>query len=132
VRGVFDQLTPNVHDHFGLADQFAWQNLKAARTGARVWIRRNWIVAGGWSDFWLFSATDGYYNSSGTILARDPTGRSGTHIAEEFDLQTSYRYDQNLEFGAGLGRVLPGQFLFNTGHSSPYTYSFVMMSYNFF
>ena len=30
---------------------------------------------------------------------------------EEYDIQSSYRVDRNLEFGVGFGRVLPGEFL---------------------
>lgn len=132
VHGTFDQIAPNVHDHLGLADQFAWQNLKMLRAGVRVWLRRNWVVAGSWQDYWLTSRTDGFYNSSGAIVARDPQGLAGAHIAEEYDIQASYRLDRNLEFGAGLGRVLPGNFLANTGHRSSYTYPYLLMSYNFF
>jgi hypothetical protein len=132
VHGTFDQLYPNIHDHLGLADQFGRQNLKAVRSGARVWLRRNWIAAAAWNDYWLVSATDGYYNSSGAIVARDSRGLSGTHIAEEYDVQTSYRFDRNLEFGVGLGRVLPGNFLVKTKHPAAYTYPYLMMSYNFF
>lgn len=131
VHGTFDQISPNVHDHLGLADQFAWQNLKMLRAGVRVWLRRNWILAGAWEDYWLTSATDGVYSSSGSIVARDSRGLSGTHIGEEYDIQSSYRIDRNLEFGAGLGRVLPGHFLASTGHRSPYTYPYILMSYNF-
>lgn len=131
-RGTFDQLYPNVHDHLGLADQFARQNLKAVRSGARVWLRRNWTLAGTWNDYWLASATDALYNSSGTIVARDAKGASGKHIAEEYDLETSYRVNRDLELGAGLGRVLPGEFLVKTHHPSAYTYPYVMMNYNFF
>ncbi|MBV8728198.1 MAG: alginate export family protein, partial [Acidobacteriia bacterium] len=132
LHGTFDQLYPNIHDHLGLADQFARQNLKAVRTGARVWLRLDWILAAGWNDYWLASATDAYYNSSGSVVARDATGHAGTHIADEFDIQTSYRYDRNLEFGIGFGRVTPGEFLIKTKHPAIYTYPYVMMSYNFF
>ena len=132
VRGTFDQLFPNIHDHLGLADQFGWQNLRATRAGARIWLRRNWIVASAWNDFWLARATDGFYNSSSTILAIDPKGRSGTHIAEEYDIQTSYRFDRNLELGTGYARVLPGEFLVKTKHPASYSYPYLMMSYNFF
>jgi Alginate export len=128
---AFDQLSPNVHDHFGTADQFAWQNLKAVRAGARFWILRNWTLAAAWNDFWLASARDPYYNSSGAVAARDATGRSGTHIAEEYDLETFYRLNRELELGAGVGRILPGEFLTRTGHGA-YTYPFVMLNYNFF
>jgi hypothetical protein len=132
IHGTFDQLFPNIHDHLGLADQFAWQNLKAVRAGARIWLRRNWTVAPIWNDYWLASATDGYYNSSGTIVARDSTGLSGTHIADEYDIQTSYRVDRNLEFGLGLGHIVPGEFLIKTKHPASYNYPYIMMSYNFF
>ncbi len=132
IHHTFDQIAPNVHDHLGLADQFAWQNLRMFRAGVRVWLRRNWIVAGSWQDYWLASATDGFYNSSGVIVTRDPRGLSGTHIGEEYDIQTSYRLDRNLELGAGIGRMLPGSFLTNTGLRSPYNYPYILLSYNFF
>lgn len=132
VHGTFDQLFPNIHDHLGLADQFAWQNLKAVRVGARIWLRRNWTVAPIWNDYWLASATDGFYNSSGTIVARDSIGLSGTHIGEEYDIQTSYRVDRNLEFGVGLGHIVPGEFLIRTKHPASYNYPYIMMNYNFF
>lgn len=132
VHGTFDQISPNVHDHLGLADQFAWQNLKMIRAGVRIWLRRNWVLASAWQDYWLASRTDGFYNSSGSIVARDPNGLSGTHIGEEYDVQASYRIDRNLEFGAGLGHVLPGSLLAKTGHSAAYTYPYILMSYNFF
>lgn len=131
-HGTFDQLYPNIHDHLGLADQFARQNLKAIRSGVRLSLRRNWTVASAWNDYWLASATDGFYNSAGATVARDPKGKSGTHIAEEYDLETSYRVNRDLELGAGLGRVLPGEFLIKTHHPAPYTYPYLMLNYNFF
>jgi hypothetical protein len=131
-RGTFDQLYPNVHDHLGLADQFAWQNLKAVRGGVRVWVRRNWTVAGVTGDYRLASAKDGFYQALGPIVARDPKGLSGTHIGTEYDIQTSYRLNRDLEFGAGIGHIVPGAFLKNTNHPEAYTYPYVMMSYNIF
>jgi hypothetical protein len=132
VHGMFDQISPNVHDRLGLADQFAWQNLKMVRAGVRVWARRNWIFAAAWQDYRLASRTDGFYNSSASIVARDARGLSGDHIGEEYDIQTSYRLDRNLEFGAGFGHVLPGTFLARTGHGAAYSYPYILMSYNFF
>ena len=87
-HGTFDQISPNLHDHLGLADQFARQNLKAVRFGARVWLRSNWILAAAWNDYWLASPTDALYNSSAGVVARDLKGLSGTHIGEEYDIQT--------------------------------------------
>lgn len=132
VHGTFDQLYPNIHDHHGLVDQVAWQNLKEIRTGIRISPRRNWTFAAIYNDWWLASATDAFYSSSGSVIARDTKGLSGTHIGEECDLETSYRVNRQLEFGAGIGRILPGGFLAHTGHDRNYTYPYVMMNYNFY
>ncbi len=132
VHGTFDQLYPNIHDHHGLADVIAWQNLKSIRAGARISLLRNWILAGAYNDWWLANATDGFYSASGVIVARDPTGMSGTHIGREFDLQTSHRMNRNLELGAGVGYILSGDFLLRTHHAGSYTYPYVMVNYNVF
>lgn len=131
-RGTFDQIYPNIHGHHGIADQVAWQNLKEIRAGLRTSVRRNWTVAGTYNEWWLASAKDGFYNSSGSIVARDPTGSSGTHIGREFAFETTFRLNRDLEFGTGIGHVIPGGFLIrmNRGHS--YTYPYVLMNYNVF
>jgi hypothetical protein len=132
LHGTFDQIYPNTHDHHGLADQIAWQNLKSVRSGVRVSLRRNWILASAYNGWWLASATDGFYGSSGSIVARDSKGLSGTHIGNEYDVQSSYRLDRDIEFGAGVGYVRSGEFLLRTNHARSYTYPYVMLNYNFF
>ena len=132
VHGTFDQLYPNIHDHHGLADMIAWQNLKSVRAGVQASIRSNWIVAGAYNDWWLANAADAFYNASGAIVARDPTGMSGTHIGREYDVQTSYRPNRHLELGVGLGYVRSGDFLLRTHHAASCTYPYVMANYNVF
>ncbi len=132
VHGTFDQLYPNIHDHHGLADQIAWQNLKSVRSGIKVSVRNNWVLAAAYNGWWLASAADGFYNSSGSIVARDPKGLSGTHVGNEYDAQASYRLDRNLELGAGIGYIRSGEFLIRTNHARSYTYPYVMANYNFF
>jgi len=132
VHETFDQIYPNIHDHHGIADQIAWQNLKSARSGVKVSVRGNWVVAAAYNGFWLANAADGFYNSSGGIVARDPQGLSGTHIGNEYDVQTSYRLDRNLELGAGVGYIRSGEFLLRSHHARSYTYPYVMINYNFF
>jgi hypothetical protein len=130
VRGTFDQLYPNNHDQHGLADQLAWQNLRSIRAGVRLSIRPNWMLSGAYNDWWLASANDGFYGASGAIVARDPSGRSGTHIGREYDVQSSYRLNRNLEFGVGLGYIRACEFLVRTNRAHSYTYPYVMLNYN--
>ena len=132
VHGTFDQLYPNIHDHHGLADQVAWQNLISLRSVFRISPRRNWMISGAYNDWWLASAKDGFYNSSGSIVARDTKGLSGTHIGVELDAQTSYRINREVEIGAGIGHIFSREFLVNLGKAHSYTYPYVMMQYNFF
>jgi hypothetical protein len=131
-HGTFDQISPNVHGHNGLADQVAWQNLKEIRGGARISVRRNWNVAATYNNWWLASATDAFYNSSGGVVARDSSGRSGTHIGQEYDVEAILRVNRLLEFGAGVGTVFPGGFLKRTGHDRTYIYPYIMLNYNFY
>jgi len=130
-HGTFDQLYPNIHDHHGLADQVAWQNLKSVRTGARFSVRPNWMLAGMYNEYWLASATDAFYNSSGGVVARDPKGLSGSHIGREFDAETSYRFDRNFELGLGFGYFRSGGFLTRAHRAASYRYPYFMLNYNF-
>lgn len=129
-RETFDQLYPNIHDHHGLADQIAWQNLKSIRAGVRLSLRPNWMVAWAYNDWWLANAADAFYNASGIAVARDPLGRSGSHIGREYDAQASYRYSRHLEFGAGVGYIRSGDFLVRTNHAHSYSYPYLMLNYN--
>jgi len=65
-------------------------------------------------------------------VGRDTRGLSGTHIGEEYDAETSYRFNRQLELGSGFGRIFPGAFLANTHHDHAYSYPYVMVNYNFF
>lgn len=128
-RATWLQVYPAVHDSSGLADQVGWQNLKEFRTGSRFFVARNWAVAGVYVDWYLANAKDAFYNASGTVIGRDTTGKSGTHIGQELDLETSYRLSRQIEVGAGISHILPGEFLKQTTPGKTYTYSYVMISY---
>jgi hypothetical protein len=85
VHGTFDTMYSS-HGRFGISDQFGWQNLVADRAGITVEPHRRWTVTAQYLDFWLAGATDALYNSSGGSIVRDATGKSGTHVGEEFDV----------------------------------------------
>ena len=44
----------------------------------------------------------------------------------------SSQVELDLEFGLGIGHIVPSDFLKNTNHPAAYTYPYVMMSYNIF
>jgi hypothetical protein len=132
VRGTFDQLYPNIHDHHGLADQIAWENLVSYRTVVRVPVLKEWMVSVAFNDWYLASANDAFYNSSGSVVVRDTKGLSGRHIGYEWDAQTSYRLNKDVEIGTGVGRIISGSLLTRLGKARAYTYPYLLMQYNFF
>lgn len=93
-HGTFDTMYPTAHDRFGIADQFGWQNIVAERAGITIEPHRRWTVTTQWLDLWLASATDALYNTSGSAIVRDTTGKSGTHVGQEGDVYTWYELNR--------------------------------------
>lgn len=129
VHGAFDTMYPTAHDRFGIADLFGWQNLQAARAGFTLEPRRRWTVTAQYLDFWLASATDALYNTSGGSIVRDATGRSGTHVGEEYDVYTWFELSRNVNLGVGMGHLLPGGFLAATTKGPTYNYPYFAINF---
>jgi hypothetical protein len=128
-HGTFDTMYPTAHDRFGITDQFGWQNIVAERVGLTIEPRHRWSVTAQYLDFWLASATDALYNTSGGIIVRDTTGNSGTHIGQEFDAYTWYELNRHVNVGVGLGRLMGGEFLEKTTKGPNYTYPYFAINF---
>ena len=128
-HGAFDTMYPTAHDRFGIADQFGWENIAAERAGITAEPHRRWTVTAQYLDFWLASATDSLYNTSGGSIVRDTTGRSGTHIGEEFDVYTWFELNRHVNLGAGVGHLMPGTFLANTTKGPTYNYPYFAINF---
>lgn len=128
-RGTFDTMYPTAHDRFGVTDQFGWQNIRAARAGFTIEPRRRWTVTAQYLNFWLASATDSLYNTSGGAIVRDAAGKSGKHIGEEVDAYTWYELNRHINLGVGVGHILPGEFLANTTKGPHYNYPYFAINF---
>jgi hypothetical protein len=128
-HGTFDTMYPTAHDRFGVADQFGWQNIVADRAGVTFEPFRRWTVTGQYLDFWLASATDALYNTSGGSIVRDTTGKSGTHIGEEFDAYTWFEVNRHVNLGVGVGHLMPGAFLARTTKGPTYNYPYFAINF---
>jgi hypothetical protein len=127
IHGAFDTMYPTAHDRFGIADQFGWQNIVAGRAGATINPHRRWSVTAQYLDLWLASAKDAAYNSSGGVILRDPTGKSGTHLGQELDAYAWYEINREVHVGAGIGHLLPGEFIDKAGKGAAYTYPYFVI-----
>ena len=125
VHRTFDTLYPTAHDRFGIVDLFGWQNIRAVRAGATMTPRRRWTVTGQHLQFWVASAEDAVYNTSGGAIVHGtvPVG-IGTHLGKEFDVYSWYELNRHLNIGAGYGQFDAGSYLshLTTGHVYRYPY----------
>ena len=128
-HGTFDTMYPTTHDRFGITDQFGWQNIIATRGGISIEPRRRWTVTAQYLDFWLASATDSLYNISGSSVLRDTTGKSGTHIGEEFDIYTWFELNRHVNFGVGVGHLMPGTYLADLSKGPTYNYPYFAINF---
>ena len=123
-RQTFDQLFASVHSVYGLADQVGWRNMRDVRSGFEFFATRKLEIRADWYDFYLATAQDGLYNSSGarTVLNRRATS---THVGMEADLQGLYQLSGSTSFGAGIARLFPGAYLKQSTAGSAYTYPYM-------
>lgn len=129
IHGTFDTMYPTAHDRFGIADQFGWQNIKAVRAGGTVEPHNRWTVTAQWLDFWLASATDALYNTSGGAIARNATGAAGNHIGNEADAYTWYELNRHVNVGVGVGHIFPGEYLKTMEKGSNFTYPYFALNF---
>jgi hypothetical protein len=129
VHATFDTMYPTAHDRFGIADLVGWQNIISERVGLTIEPRHRWTITGQYLDVWLASATDALYNSSGAAIVRDATGKSGTHVGEEYDGYTWYELNRHLNVGVGVGHLQGGEFLQKTTKAPNYNYPYFAINF---
>ena len=129
IHSTFDTMYPTAHDRFGITDLFGWQNIVAERAGLTVEPRHRWTLTGQYLDLWLATARDGLYNTSGGLITRDASGKSGTHIGQEVDTYSWYELNSHVNIGAGFGHLFGGEFLARTSKGPSYTYPFFAINF---
>jgi len=129
VRETLDPIYPNVHDKFGFADQFSGRNFKDVRAGVETKLPHGINATLEYNNWFLASAFDGLFTPQGNLVARSATGTAGTHIGNEIDLITTFKLRGPVQAGAGIGYIIPGEFLKNTTPGKPYVYPYVVFTY---
>lgn len=108
---TFNQLFPWGHTYFGYLDLVGRQNIVDPNLQLTV-TPSPWLLVGLQGHFfYLASARDALYNSSGTALFVDPTGRSGNHVGNEIDFYTNIHLSKRQDVLIGYSHLFVGQFL---------------------
>jgi hypothetical protein len=130
-RGTFDQLFPSGHDKLGFSDQVGWRNIKDFRAGLETKPTKNVTAVFEYNNWYLASASDALYSSSGAAVVRSATGAGGTHVGQEIDLTGTWTFAKAFTAGAGVAHIFPGAFLKTATPGNPYTYPYFVMVYKF-
>jgi hypothetical protein len=128
IRGTYDPLYAALHDKFGFADQIAGRNLKDIRGGVEAKLPHGIGAMIEFNDWRLASRFDGIYTAQ-ALVARSLSGTAGTHVGNEIDVITTWKMKGPVQGGAGLGYIIPGEFLKNTTPGKHYIYPFVVFTY---
>lgn len=128
---TFDTLYPTGHDKLGLADQVGWRNIRDWRFGVEAKPAKALkasLVGHSWR---LASASDGLYNAAGALIARSADGSAGTHVGEEVDAQGVWSVSKQVQLGAGVGHIFPGEFLQRATPGRACTFPYLMATWAF-
>jgi len=127
---TFDQLYPSNHDKYGFADLVGRRNLEQFRVGVQENIGEKWKIKQAFEGYWLATANDNFYASSGAISVPAHPG-SSRHVGNELDLIAEYQLNKGINFGFGYGRLFAGQFLRTATEGHDYGYPYAYVEYNF-
>jgi hypothetical protein len=127
---TFDQLYPSNHDKFGFADQVGRRNLVQLRAGVEESPFRGWKLKQAVEGYWLATAFDNFYASSGAVAVAAHPGASG-RIGTELDLVAEYQWVRGLSFGFGFARLFAGPFLKSATPGHDYVYPYAYLQYEF-
>lgn len=113
-HGTFNQLFPFGHYYLGWLDLVGRQNIEDLN-GQLAFYPTHWITtAFQYHMFRLDSARDALYNSAGTALRQDPTGRAGTDVGDEIDLITNFHLSRHQDILLGYSKLYEGNFIRDT------------------
>lgn len=128
-HGTFDTMFPTAHDRFGIADLFGWQNIQSERAGLTIEPRKRWTITAQYLNFWLASAVDSLYNTSGGVIVTDASGKWGKHIGQEFDAYTWYELNRHVNVGVGVGHLQGAEFLQHNTKGPNYNYPYFALNF---
>lgn len=130
VASTFDQIYPTPHNKTGLADQIGWVNLHNLASTFEITPWRKLVIRANAHDWRLAEAKDGVYLVNGTLIFRDLTGRSGTHVGQEADILGTYTTGPHT-VSLGYGHIFPGPFLKKFSQGAGLNYFYLNVGYRF-
>ena len=118
---TFSNLFPSVHRFLGSMDYTGWSNIAAWSVGAGLEPARRLRFKLSYFAFALATDRDHWYRAGGyntgapSEIYRTAVPGAGTDLAQELDVNATWRLGKHLQLEGGLSAFLVGQFIKNTG-----------------
>lgn len=120
---TFDDLYPAGYNKYGMADPFAWRNLRNISGSADWVLSKRWRIGLGYRSFWLAAIQDGLYLKGDLFLTRNALATSD-NAGSQASVMTTCELSGSWQLSAGLARFFPGPYLtgsaFRGRFSTPY------------
>jgi Alginate export len=111
---TFNQLFPSGHSYFNAEDLFGRQNINDFHVELGFF-PANWMrFTAGYHLLSLDQARDALYNSSGSVVRQDSTGRSGTDVGNAISGTVQFHLDNHQMINISYGHLFSGTFIKDT------------------
>ncbi|MBY0406473.1 MAG: alginate export family protein, partial [Rickettsiales bacterium] len=109
-------------------DYFQWENLHAPKFRVEFQPSKDLRIDTGYNGYWLASDTDRWNVAN----LRDPTGRSGDFLGQEYDIRLRYKVHANLDANLGYAYFKPGEFTQALSRNAPSHFAYVELTFSLF
>jgi hypothetical protein len=123
-RGTFDFLYGLNQPFFSVTGMVGWKNLVEPRTGIEITPIRRVTFTVDYRDVGLATVSDGLYNSAGTRIVLNRKATS-SHVGNSIEAQGLWTVTPKTTIGIGLGDLMAGEFLRQSGKASGYIYPYL-------
>lgn len=115
VRSTFDNVYGAIDAYvYGWMNVVPWMNLEDYQASFTVHPAKNLKVRVEYNYFRLADPKDAWYYSTGKVMRKDPTGIAGRDLGHEINLLGQLKVSKTIDFLAGYGCFLPGNFVSKT------------------
>ena len=129
-HGTFDDLYPAGFNKYGIADPFAWRNIRYPGLGVELPVSRRWTFSGGYRDCSLANVRDGIYGGGDEYLFRNASA-TGTRIGSQVLFSAAYTPSERWRVHTGYGQFFKGAYLRQSGYEAGLRTVYLLTSFTF-
>jgi len=109
-HGTFDDLYPAGFNRYGMADPFAWRNIRYPEVAIAAPLSRSWSMSAGLRAYWLVDRQDALYRQGEDEVAH-VRNASSSWVGNHLHVSLAYRHSARWRLAGGYARLQAGDYL---------------------